>query len=326
MKEKLLSMLKGRPDNYVSGEEISKKLKVSRTAVWKHIRGLREEGYKIDSSPRLGYRLVSVPDLLLPKELQDGLDTAVLGKKIYHQAETDSTNRLARQLAHDGEPEGSIVLAEVQHGGRGRLGRHWSSPQGGIWLSLILRPQIAPYEAQLLTLAAAVAAVEATRVVAGIEPGIKWPNDLLIGERKVAGILTEVSAEMERVNFLILGVGVNANFSADSFPGELKSTAATLLEQSGHPVDRAAWVRTFLVNMEKLYFDSLSLGFVRVLELWRSYSVTLGRVVSVRLTDRTVEGVALDIDDKGALVVKTATGVETFLAGDVTLRPSMGRI
>ncbi|MBS4023868.1 MAG: biotin--[acetyl-CoA-carboxylase] ligase [Dethiobacter sp.] len=322
MKDKLLSMLKNNAGVFVSGEELSRKLNVTRTAVWKHIRSLREKGYEIESSPGRGYKLVAVPDLLLPAEIQDGLVTAVLGKRIYHFAEVDSTNRVARQLAQNGEPEGSVVLAEVQAGGRGRLGREWISPAGGIWLSLLLRPNLAPFQAQLLTLAAAVAAVEATEEACGIRPGIKWPNDLLLGERKLAGILTEVSAEMERVNFLVLGIGVNANIRAVSFPGEVGKTAVSLLEELGSPVDRAAWVKKFIVYMEMYYLEALSAGFGRVLELWRRYSVTLEREVSVHTAGRTVTGTAVDIDDSGALLVRTAMGEEKFLAGEVTLRPA----
>jgi BirA family transcriptional regulator, biotin operon repressor / biotin---[acetyl-CoA-carboxylase] ligase len=321
MRRKLLLMLKDSIGVYVSGEELSKKLKVSRTSVWKHIRGLREEGYEIESSPRLGYRLLSAPDLLLPVEIQEGLGTSVLGRKAYHFAELDSTNHKARQLAQGGEPEGTVVLAEVQTGGRGRLGRQWNSPAGGIWLSVILRPKLAPFEVQLLTLVTAVAVVEATWDVCGIRPGIKWPNDLMLQERKMAGILTEVSAEIERVNFLILGIGVNANITSDSFPGPLQKTATSLLEQGGHAVDRVAWVRRFLERMEKYYLQAIAGEFEQVLSRWRTYSVTLGREVSVQVSGRTVLGTALDIDNSGALIVKTGTGTEKFLAGEVTLRP-----
>ena len=199
MRETVLAVLKESAERYVSGEELSNRLQVSRTAIWKHIGALRDEGYEIESSPRLGYRFVAVPDLLLPLEIGAHLKTQVLGKKIYHWREVDSTNRVARELAAEGEAEGAVMLAESQTVGRGRLGRAWSSPVGGVWLSLLLRPNLVPYKAQLITLMAAVAAVEATQAVAGIQPGIKWPNDLLINGKKVAGILTEVSAEMERV-------------------------------------------------------------------------------------------------------------------------------
>jgi BirA family biotin operon repressor/biotin-[acetyl-CoA-carboxylase] ligase len=320
MKETVLAVLKGHRGEYISGEELSQRLDVSRTAVWKHIGGLREEGYEIESSPRLGYRLVSVPDLLLPLEIQDGLDTAVLGRFIHYRRSVDSTNRLARELAAGGEPEGTLVVAEEQTAGRGRLGRDWCSPPGGIWLSLILRPRLAPYKAQLITLLAAVAAVEATALETGETPGIKWPNDLLLGGKKLAGILTEVSAEMERVNFMVLGLGINANVPPDWFKGELETTAASILAHTGQPVCRVGWIRRFLAVFEDKYLNAQQSGFTNTLAAWRRYSVTLGQDVTVSLGDRSAHGKAIDIDDQGALLVRTTDGMEAFLAGEVSLR------
>lgn len=320
MKETVLAGLKGQFGCYVSGEELSRLLQVSRTAVWKYIGSLREDGYEIESSPRLGYRLVSVPDLLLPLEIQDGLKTSVVGKQIYYRRTIDSTNRLARELAAAGATEGTVILAEEQLAGRGRLGRSWVSPAGGIWLSLIMRPQLAPHKAQLVTLLAAVAAVEATEMTTGLVPGIKWPNDLLLGGRKLAGILTEVSAEMERVNYLVLGIGLNANLTAEHFQGELTDSATSLLLETGQLVSRVTWVQNFLKVFEQAYLPVQEQGFAGVLACWRRYSVTLGRDVIVSLSGRSIHGTALEIDEQGALLVKTAAGLETFLAGEVSLK------
>jgi BirA family biotin operon repressor/biotin-[acetyl-CoA-carboxylase] ligase len=320
VKDTLLAVLKGNAGEYVSGEKLSRKLGVSRTAVWKHIGSLRDEGYAVESSPRLGYKLVSVPDFLLPAEISEGLHTAVLGKQIHYRAEIDSTNRLAKQLAIDGEPEGSVVLAEQQRTGRGRMGREWSSPTGGIWMSVILRPELAPYQVQAITLTAAVAAVEATYIATGVTPGIKWPNDLLLGKKKIAGILTEVSAEMERVNYLILGVGLNANIPGELFHGQLLGEATSLLAETGISVVRTRWVRSFLEKLEYYYFLALQEGFAEVFDSWRRYSITLGQPVTVRIADRTVTGIATDIDNHGALQLKTDAGIETFMAGEVSLK------
>ncbi|MCW3489162.1 biotin--[acetyl-CoA-carboxylase] ligase [Dethiobacter alkaliphilus] len=325
MKETLLAILKEHSGAYVSGEELSNRMQVSRTAVWKHIGGLREEGYEIESAPRLGYRLVAVPDLLLPLEIHDGLKTEVMGKKVYHYREVDSTNRVARELARAGEAEGAVVLAEAQSAGRGRLGRAWNSPCGGIWLSLILRPKLPPYKAQLLTLMAAVAATEATAAVSAVTPGIKWPNDLMINGKKLAGILTEVSAEMEQLNYIVLGLGINANIPADWFAGELEQIATSIMAQSGEAVSRVAWVQAFLRNMEQEYMQAEQIGFEDVLKRWRRYSVTLGKGVDVQLADHRESGTAVDIDEQGALLVRTESGVKTFWAGDVSLRPDDGK-
>ncbi|MBS3982270.1 MAG: biotin--[acetyl-CoA-carboxylase] ligase [Dethiobacter sp.] len=322
MKETVLAGLKVHFGRYVSGGQLSNQLQVSRTAVWKHIGGLREDGYEIESSPRLGYRLVSVPDLLLPLEIWDGLRTKILGKQIHYRRTMDSTNRLARELAAAGAAEGTVILSEEQLAGRGRLGRSWVSPAGGIWLSLILRPQLAPHKAQLITLLAAVAAVEATQKTTGLVPGIKWPNDLLLGGRKLAGILTEVSAEMERVNYLVLGIGLNANLSAEHFQGELADSATSLLLELGQSVCRVRWVQNFLTLFEQAYLATEEQGFASVLACWRRYSVTLGQDVIVSLGSRSVHGTALDIDEQGALLVKTVSGLETFLSGEVSLKDS----
>ncbi|MHB1255521.1 MAG: biotin--[acetyl-CoA-carboxylase] ligase [Dethiobacteraceae bacterium] len=322
MKETVLAGLKVHFGRYVSGGQLSNQLQVSRTAVWKHIGGLREDGYEIESSPRLGYRLVSVPDLLLPLEIRDGLRTKILGKQIHYRRTMDSTNRLARELAAAGAAEGTVILSEEQLAGRGRLGRSWVSPAGGIWLSLILRPQLAPHKAQLITLLAAVAAVEATQKTTGLVPGIKWPNDLLLGGRKLAGILTEVSAEMERVNYLVLGIGLNANLSAEHFQGELADSATSLLLELGQSVCRVRWVQNFLTLFEQAYLATEEQGFASVLACWRRYSVTLGQDVIVSLGGRSVHGTALDIDEQGALLVKTVSGLETFLSGEVSLKDS----
>ena len=183
MKAKVLAALKKAKNNYVSGEELSKTLQVSRTAIWKAVNVLRRQGYEIESSPRLGYRLHEVDDVLTPLEISDGLKTKILGKKIHFFAEVDSTNLVAQKLAAEGAPEGTVVLAKTQTSGKGRLGRTWSSPPGGVWLSLILRPQLVPMQVPLITLLAAVAAVEATAEASDLQPQIKWPNDLLVGEK-----------------------------------------------------------------------------------------------------------------------------------------------
>ncbi|MCR3922644.1 MAG: biotin--[acetyl-CoA-carboxylase] ligase [Firmicutes bacterium] len=319
MEEKVLMLLREKTNMYVSGEEVSRTLQVSRTAIWKYIGRLREKGYTIDSSPRRGYCLRAVPDLLIPFEIRHGLTTELLGRKIYAYATIDSTNRRARELAQDGASDGTIVVAEMQTEGRGRLGREWNSPQGGIWLSLILRPQIQPFKVQSITLLTAVVAAETTELIADVAVGIKWPNDLLLHGKKVAGILTEVSAEMDCVRYLIVGIGLNANVAITSFPESVKDIATSLLVQTGQAVQRTEWVRIFLQRFEQEYNYVVQHGFSAILKRWREYSITLGQDVVVHCAGQRIVGHAVDINEQGALLVETANGIEAFWAGEVSL-------
>ncbi|HHX75144.1 MAG TPA: biotin--[acetyl-CoA-carboxylase] ligase [Firmicutes bacterium] len=320
MKTKILHLLKQNRDRYLSGAEMSRSLHVSRTAVWKAVESLRESGYVIFSSPRRGYRLEAVPDLLAPVEIRDGLQTSILGKTIHYYRQTESTNKKARELAEEGAAEGTLVVAEEQAAGRGRLGRSWCSPPGGIWLSLLLRPALSSSQMSLLTLLAAVAAAEATAGVCGLTPGIKWPNDLLYDGRKLAGILTEVSAEADCVHYLIVGIGFNANIAAEQFIPEISRTATSVLAITGAAMDRAAWLRAFLEYFEAYYYPAVQSGFAAVLARWRHYAVTLGQEVTVSFAGQAIRGRAVDIDAQGALLVETKNGIERCLAGDVTLK------
>lgn len=320
MKAKVLAALKKAKNNYVSGEELSKTLQVSRTAIWKAVNVLRRQGYEIESSPRLGYRLHEVDDVLTPLEISDGLKTKILGKKIHFFAEVDSTNLVAQKLAAEGAPEGTVVLAKTQTSGKGRLGRTWSSPPGGVWLSLILRPQLVPMQVPLITLLAAVAAVEATAEASDLQPQIKWPNDLLVGEKKLAGILTEMAAEADRIRHAVVGIGININVPMKALPVELQKTATSLWAETGRIINRSVWVRTFLEKFERYYFAAGTHGFAKILDVWREYAQTLGKEVIVHYAGQSISGRALDIDAYGALLVETDTGIKRCLAGEVTLK------
>lgn len=319
MKAKILTALKKAKDQYVSGEELSKTLQVSRTAVWKAVNTLRRQGYEIESSPRLGYRLHEVADVLTPLEISDGLNTKKLGKQIHYFEEVDSTNRVAQELAAEGAREGTIVLALQQTQGKGRLGKAWSSPPGGVWLSLILRPQLVPMQVPLITLLAAVAAVEATIDISGLLPQIKWPNDLLVGEKKLAGILTEVAAEADGIRHAVVGIGININVSPKTLPPELQQAATSLWAETGQAINRSVWVRTFLEKFESYYLEASKHGFAKILQSWRQYAHTLGKEVTVHYAGKTISGRALDIDDHGALLVESEGGIMRCLAGEVTL-------
>ena len=304
-----------KENGYVSGEGISQALGLSRNAIWKHVEQLREEGYVIEAVSRKGYRLVSAPDKLLPAEIKRGLRTHLFGKKIVHYQSVSSTMDEASRLGLQGEREGLVVCAETQIRGRGRLGRSWVSPLGqGVYFSLLLRPRVSLAQVSCLTLVSAVAVCRAIRSVAGVDAKIKWPNDILLGQKKVAGILTELNAELDRIHFVVLGVGINV--ALVKTPG--LSYAASLDKESGQKVSRVLLLQETLREMETYYQLFHAQGFPPVARAWRELSATLGRQVKVAEVKKTIEGLAVDIDDQGALLVKEKNGsVVRKISGDV---------
>ncbi|SHJ47898.1 biotin--[acetyl-CoA-carboxylase] ligase [Propionispora hippei] len=324
MRSSILNVLRKNQGEYISGEEISRQLMVSRTAIWKHIRALKQDGYLIEAHPRRGYCLSELPDLLLPDEIKNDLSTQVLGKEIYWFDSIDSTSNEAKKLAAAGCPEGTLVLAEAQCTGRGRLARGWFSPRGkGIWLSVVLRPPFQPYDAPKCTLMTAVALTRAIRRATGVPCGIKWPNDILYNGKKVVGILTEMSAEMDAINYVVLGMGTNVNIAADEFPDELAGIATSLAEAAGRPFCRKTLLKEILAELETVYLEVSRSGFDSILKEWRRLSVTLGQTVQVVGPDKQFSGLAVDIDASGALLVQTDGSLETVIAGDVSIRPAM---
>jgi BirA family biotin operon repressor/biotin-[acetyl-CoA-carboxylase] ligase len=315
----ILSFLAEAGDEFVSGEAISDKLGLSRTAVWKHVEALRGQGYRIDALPARGYRLGAVPDRLGPLELRPLLATNDLGQTLHCFEEIDSTNDRAKELAEEGAAHGEVVVAELQRAGRGRRGRKWSSPAGrNLYLSVILRPELAPTRAPELTLVAALAVCDALRQ-AGVDAGIKWPNDVLVGGKKIAGILTELSAEPDHVHWVVLGIGVNLNARREDFPAELQDEATSVLIERGQPAPRALFTAALLQTLEQWLDVHQEKGFDAIRDAWRSRSVTLGREVRVRMGDRDVDGVAEELDASGALLVRTAAGLTRVMTGDVVL-------
>ncbi len=319
MKSEILTLLKKHRPEFVSGEEISVLLHVSRTAIWKHVRALRDDGYIIESHPRVGYCLVAVPDRLYPDEITSRLETKLIGNSVVHFQTVASTNTVAKELAAAGIPEGTVVVAEEQTGGRGRLGRGWHSLAGqGIWLSVILRPDINPMDAPKLTLLTAVALARTMSVYPGVKPGIKWPNDILVGGKKIAGILTEMNAEIDRVNYIVLGIGVNINTAVIELPEELRAIATSLYIVTGRRWERLDFVASMMENLEELYMLFRNGKFPAIIEEWKSFSITLGQRVKVMSPQgEMVEGLAQDLDSDGALVLSTATGQQRILAGEV---------
>ena len=314
MKEEILKFIKNK-QAYISGEEISKHFNISRAGVWKQIQQLRKDGYDIDAVPHLGYRLKSSPDKLLPQEISFGLNTKIIGRDIHHFDSVDSTMDIAFRLGISGAREGAVVCAEVQKKGRGRMGRAWTSPKSkGICISIILRPKLLPNETAKLTLLSAVAVSEAIRDIIGLLSYIKWPNDILINEKKVGGILTEMDAEMDIVKFAVIGIGINVNTNRSSLPDK----ATSLKEEKGKPIPRVELLKEILRKIESLYLLLQKEGFSPIIERWRELSSTLGRRVKISYHKEYIEGEAIDVDLDGGLLIRNDTGfVKKIMAGDV---------
>lgn len=305
---------------YISGQYLSRELGVSRTAVWKHISALRNSGYFIEATPSRGYRLVSSPDTIDQHELRAHLDSTRVGGQLEFIQLTGSTNADAFRLAENGSIEGTVVLADSQTGGKGRRGRLWSSPAGvNLYCSVILRPAIMPHEAPQLTFLSAVAVARAIELTTRLTPEIKWPNDLLISGKKVAGLLNEMSAETDGINFVILGIGVNLNMTADQFPQDLRHPATSLLLESGTRVDRSRFTGTMLNELDRLYTEFLAHGFGPVREEWQQRCNANGRQVLV--SDSGTEctgGRFVGIDSDGAMLLRSDEGtMHRITCGDV---------
>jgi BirA family transcriptional regulator, biotin operon repressor / biotin---[acetyl-CoA-carboxylase] ligase len=323
MNEKLIQLFEAAPAQYISGEQISRALNVTRTAVWKHIQSLKEDGYVFEAAPRLGYRLLSAPDRLRPEEITRLLRTRVLGRHVHCYEEVDSTQNLAHKLIREGAPEGTLVLAERQTTGRGRMGRHWHSPKGkGIYMSLVVKPAIPIHLMPHLTLLSAVALCRAIRIqVPGLNPGIKWPNDLLINGKKISGILMESSAENESLQYIVAGVGIGCNFLPEDYPEELKDKATSLLISSGGKVDRAGLIAEFLYQLEELYELYLEQGFAPIRTLWEASSATIGQEVRMITHGGAYEGTAVSLDDWGGLIIRQSDGsLRTIYSADTELK------
>jgi BirA family biotin operon repressor/biotin-[acetyl-CoA-carboxylase] ligase len=316
MKEQILHIL--RLGERISGKDLGRRLGISRSMVWKYIRSLRGEGYLIDSYPGSGYLLVRTPESLLPEEIKAELKTDLFGRRIVYYRELSSTQDAAKALAAQGAAEGTVVIAELQAAGRGRIGRVWASPPGGIYLSLILRPEIKPADALCLLLIAGVAVAQAIEQLTGLKPRLKWPNDIIIADRKACGILAEMSAEIDRLNFIVIGIGVNVN--TESFPDEIKGLATSLKLARGEEVSRLKLVCEILWQFESLYRVFQESGFETIRERWKDLSNTIGSWVSVISGGQQLEGAALDIDHDGALILKQADGILTrVIAGELVL-------
>jgi BirA family biotin operon repressor/biotin-[acetyl-CoA-carboxylase] ligase len=320
---RLLNLLRQAKD-YISGEEISEKLAVSRTAIWKRIGSLKKEGFIIEASTKKGYRLIQSEDMYGKVSVQSMLLTRFMGRNLKFFHEVDSTNNVLKKLAADNAPEGTTVISDIQTAGRGRRGRTWMSAPGlGIWMSVLLKPNLHPSQVQTLTLASSVAVIRALESLDIEIPGIKWPNDILIGGKKVCGILTELSAEAEKVEWVVIGIGLNVNHDHDDFPNDIKDIA-TSLRLSGRtqePFNRSEIAAGIINELEAVYMEFLEKGPGWVAEEWKKRNVTLGKRVELVSQTGVTEAEAVDITPDGRLIVRYDDGRNgEVLSGEISLR------
>ncbi|MDM5154161.1 biotin--[acetyl-CoA-carboxylase] ligase [Bacillus sp. DX1.1] len=309
MRKQLLQIFSEADGEFVSGQTISDKLGCSRTAVWKHMEDLRSEGYELEAVRRLGYRINSKPDKVTANEIQLGLQTEFIGRTVYFEESVESTQHIAARLAYEGAAEGTIVVAEEQLAGRGRLSRKWHSPKGtGIWMSIILRPTVPVHQAPQLTLLAAVSVAQAIEKCTGVNVGIKWPNDILIQGKKAVGILTEMQADPDKINAVIIGIGINVNQKQEHFADEIQHIATSLAIEVGKPIARAELMQHIFLQMEKLYQEYLKNGFSVIKLLWESYAVSIGKEITARTMKDAITGVAKGITADGVLMLEDHEG------------------
>ncbi len=320
MQNQLIELLKLNKA-YISGEEISRRFKISRAGIWKNIEELRKKGYAIEAVPNVGYSLKSVPDKLFSHEIQSGLKTKIFGREIIHFESIETTMRPAFEAGLRDDEEGVLIVAETQTKGKGRMGRSWVSPKSkGIYASLLLRPQFHPTDVAKLTLMTAIAITESIEKVTGVSAKIKWPNDLLIDGQKVAGILTEMDAEIERVKFVVVGFGINVNVPESSLP----EGATSLKQLTGKTISRIQLLQEILVSLENWYLTVQREGFDVVLERWKELTSTLGSKVRIMESGKSTVGIAEGIDNYGGLLIRLDSGkLITRMSGDVV---EMGKI
>ena len=311
---------------FVSGEEISKEHGLSRTAIWKHIKALREDGYEIESRTKKGYMLISRPDNIDFDQMQKDLQTSIIGKEMFYYESLESTNTRAKEIAFQAK-EGSLVIAEEQTSGKGRMGRVWSSPKNkGIYMSVILKPNTDPVNVARLTLLGAAAINLALKDI-GIKSEIKWPNDVVINGKKVAGVLTEMHSELGVINYVILGIGINANLNLDQIPEDLKEKATSLKAIKGEKIDRRELFVRLVTRIDELYKEFIQTGEINgTIQICKDNSAVIGKEIHVHQGKEKRQGRAIELNKNGELLVEFETGVENLFSGEISIRGQEGYI
>jgi BirA family biotin operon repressor/biotin-[acetyl-CoA-carboxylase] ligase len=325
-KNRVLELIKGC-DGYISGQQICEQLNISRTAVWKNINLLKKEGYVIEAVRNKGYHLVMNTDRLSDVEIGMNVAAKFIGKKLLVFDEIDSTNNEAKRMAENGAAEGTLVISDSQTAGKGRRGRSWSSPKGSsIYMTLLLRPKLSPQYASMLTLAAAMAVRAALSDAAGVESMIKWPNDLVVNGRKICGILTEMSADPDDINYVVIGIGINVNMK--EFPQDIEKTATSVCMEKGKPADRNRIIAAFCNYFENYYERFLKgCGMKLLMDEYNKYLINTGRTIRVLDPAGEYTGISSGINDNGELIVKKEDGTfVTVMSGEVSVRGVYGYV
>ncbi len=316
---KVLTLLKSHKSEFLSGQDLSDVLKISRVAVWKHIKKIRSEGYTIKSKQNLGYKLIDNTERLLPWEITENLNTKFIGKRIYYFDSINSTQNFAVEIAPNRKENGTVVISKKQTEGMGRLKRKWKSPVGGIWLSVIVHPKFSTSQITLVPIATSLALHKAVEKVLGIKPMLKWPNDLTLKKKKVAGILLDTSIQSNKIEFLVLGVGINFKIKPRNLEKLLKKTpnfygVSTLVEKNEKPLPL---VKQFLYELENI-FQMINTGSnKKIVREWTKRSSTIGKNVSVITDNGRINGKALKIDNDGGLIIKKGKKIQKLFVGDV---------
>ncbi len=318
--DKIITLLRSSKSEFISGEKLSKSLGLSRTAIWKNIRKLQMLGYKIESKSHTGYKMHSITSHLLPWEITNGLQTDIIGRKVYYFDIIDSTQNFALKLSQRPHENGSVIIAEKQTMGRGRLDRKWISPKGGIWLSILLKPNFEISQTSLFPMATSLALAKAIEKVLRIKPELKWPNDLMIKGKKVAGILIDVALESNKIDYLVIGVGINFRIQPEKISRLIKNgkkydvDSLVKKNQEANPV---VLVQQFLYELEQVYNQVISNQINNIPKEWAKRSTTIGRKVSVETNTGIVTGKATGIAKNGALILSNKGKNVQVLSGDV---------
>jgi len=320
---KVLSFFQTHGSEYLSGEDLSDVLKISRVAVWKHIKKIQSLGYKIESKQKLGYRLIDNTEKLLPWEITQDLKTKLVGKRVYYFEEIDSTQNFAQQIALDKKEHGTIVIAEKQTAGRGRLERKWTSPKGGIWFSLIIHPKFDVSTSTLVPIAGAVALAKSIRTTLDIPVSVKWPNDITLNGKKVAGMLVDASFEANSIDYLILGIGINFDIDSKKLERRLSKSAnfygVDSLRKKDDNTPPKSLLKEFLVQFEKTLLQLNSGEKSKIVKEWMKMTDKLGKKIIINTSDGKISGISKGIDIDGALKLKTSKGVKKIFVGDIVL-------
>ncbi|WP_176447115.1 biotin--[acetyl-CoA-carboxylase] ligase [Lentibacillus sp. CBA3610] len=317
-RNRLIELLETSDYEYVSGQFLSDKLHISRSAIWKHMKELEKDGYIIEGVPRKGYRIVKSPDKISANTLHWGLKTNWLGKNIIHKPTTKSTQLIAHQAAQENAEHGTVIIADEQTEGKGRMERRWhSSKHKGIWMSIILRPSILPSAAPQLTLLTATVLADVITEQTTAEAKIKWPNDLLIDGKKTAGILTEMQAEQDRIHYIVVGIGLNVNQTSDEFPGIINDRAASLKSATGEDQPIVPLIQQLLLKFERSYDTFMHHGFSKVQTKWESYGYRIGETIRIRTNHKVLEAAFTGVAEDGALLIETGEGSQKIYSGEI---------